>query len=56
MRSPSSTRIRTARVALYSSNDEDLLRATAKRLQIDGYICKGSPSMLRTRVAAILAR
>lgn len=46
---------RTARVMLYSSNDEDLLRATARRLQLDGYICKGESATLRLRVAAILA-
>lgn len=47
---------RTARVMLYSSNDEDLLRTASKRLQLDGYICKGNPATLRLRVAAILAR
>ncbi|HEX6100814.1 MAG TPA: response regulator [Thermoanaerobaculia bacterium] len=47
---------RTARVMLYSSNDEDTLRAAARRLQIDGYICKGNPATLRLRVAAILSR
>jgi DNA-binding response OmpR family regulator len=47
---------RTARVMLYSSNDEDSLRAAARRLQLDGYICKGSPATLRLRVAAILSR
>lgn len=47
---------RTTRVMLYSSNDEDQLRAASKRLQLDGYICKGSPSSLRLRVAAALSR
>jgi len=49
-------RTRTARVMLYSSNDEDSLRAASRRLQLDGYICKGNPATLRLRVAAILAR
>jgi DNA-binding response OmpR family regulator len=49
-------RTRTARVMLYSSNDEDALRDAARRLQLDGYICKGSPSTLRLKVAAVLAR
>lgn len=47
---------RDLRVMLYSSNDEDSLRATARRLQLDGYICKGNPATLRLRVAAILSR
>lgn len=50
------TKMRSARVMLYSSNDEDTLRATTRRLQLDGYVCKGSPQTLRLRVAAILAR
>lgn len=49
-------RTRTTRVVLYSSNDEDTLRTTSRRLQLDGYICKGSPVSLRMRVAAILSR
>lgn len=49
-------KMRNARVMLYSSNDEDALRAAARRLQLDGYICKGNPATLRLRVAAILAR
>ena len=49
-------RIRSTRVMLYSSNDEDALRAASKRLQLDGYVCKGSPSTLRLRVASVLAR
>lgn len=49
-------RTRLARVLLYSSNDEDSLRATAKRLQLDGYVCKGNPAILRLRVASVLAR
>ena len=47
---------RMSRVMLYSSNDEDILRTAARRLQLDGYICKGNPATLRLRVAAILAR
>lgn len=49
-------RTRTTRVVLYSSNDEDALRAASRRLQLDGYICKGSPGTLRMRVASILSR
>lgn len=49
-------RTRSVRVMLYSSNDEDALRETSKRLQLDGYICKGSPSSLKLRVAAVLSR
>ena len=49
-------RTRISRVMLYSSNDEDSLRDAARRLQLDGYICKGSPSTLRLKVAAVLAR
>jgi hypothetical protein len=41
---------------LYSSNDEDQLRAASTRLQFDGYVCKGNPAMLRLRVAAALSR
>ena len=49
-------RARATRFVLYSSNDEDSLRETARRLEIDGYVCKGSPAALRTKVAAVLAR
>ena len=52
----SNAKTRSSRVMLYSSNDEDTLRAAARRLQLDGYICKGNPATLRLRVAAILAR
>jgi PleD family two-component response regulator len=48
--------IRDVRVVLYSSNDEDWLRAAARRLQLDGYVCKGNPATLRLRVASVLAR
>lgn len=47
---------RATRVMLYSSNDEDSLRDASRRLQLDGYICKGNPATLRLRVAALLAR
>ncbi|HEX7151115.1 MAG TPA: response regulator [Thermoanaerobaculia bacterium] len=49
-------RTRSTRVMLYSSNDEDALREASKRLQLDGYICKGSPATLRIRVASVLSR
>lgn len=37
-------------IYLYSSNDEDILRESAKRFQADGYICKGNISALRAKV------
>ena len=43
-------------LVLHSSNDEDHLRTTARRLGLDGYICKGSPSSLRAKVAALLPK
>lgn len=49
-------RTRDVRIVLYSSNDEDLLRTSARRLDLHGYICKGSPAMLRQRVASYLER
>lgn len=48
-------RTRNVRVVLHSSNDEDHLRTTAKRLHLAGYICKGSPAALRSKVASLLA-
>jgi CheY-like chemotaxis protein len=42
------------RLFLYSSNDADLLRKTAARLQIDGYVCKGDPDELRRKVGRAL--
>jgi CheY-like chemotaxis protein len=46
---------RNVMVVLHSSNDEDHLRTTARRLGLDGYICKGSPATLRTKVAGLIA-
>lgn len=46
---------RNVKVALHSSNDEDHLRTTARRLGLDGYICKGSPATLRRKVAGLVA-
>jgi CheY-like chemotaxis protein len=43
------------RVLLYSSNDEDALRRSAARLEIDGYVCKGDPAELRRKVSRALA-
>ena len=43
-------------VVLHSSNDEDHLRTTARRLGLDGYICKGSPTSLRTKVAGLISK
>lgn len=47
---------RNVLVVLHSSNDEDHLRTTARRLGLDGYICKGSPAALRAKVAALLPK
>lgn len=52
----SNERTRDVLIVLHSSNDEDHLRTTARRLGLDGYICKGSPSTLRTKVAALLVQ
>lgn len=49
-------RTRNVMVMLHSSNDEDHLRATARRLGLDGYVCKGSPATLRAKVAALLPK
>ncbi|HXI12142.1 MAG TPA: response regulator [Thermoanaerobaculia bacterium] len=40
---------------LYSSNDEDLLRKAVKENNLSGYVCKGSPSELRAKVARAVA-
>lgn len=47
---------RDVMVVLHSSNDEDHLRTTARRLGLDGYICKGSPAMLRRKVAGLVGK
>ncbi len=52
LRANASTRNTT--IVLYSSNDEDTLRATVKRLGVDGYISKGNTPQLRSKVAQIL--
>ena len=49
-------RTRNVMLVLHSSYDEDHLRTTARRLGLDGYICKGSPSSLRAKVAALLPK
>jgi CheY-like chemotaxis protein len=41
-------------VILYSSNDEEHLRRTARRLNLAGYVCKGDPDALRRAVADVL--
>ena len=38
-------------VVFYSSNDEDALRASVAKLGAHGYISKGNPANLRTRLA-----
>lgn len=47
---------RATRLILYSSNDEDILRLMVREQELDGYICKGSPSQLRNRVRILLDR
>lgn len=47
---------RSTPIVLYSSNDEDVLRQTVRDQQLDGYICKGSPSDLRSRMRFYLAQ
>ena len=49
-------RRRHARVLLYSARDEEALRAAARELHIDGYVCKGDRAALRLRVASVLDR
>jgi CheY-like chemotaxis protein len=46
---------RETHIVFYSSNDEDTLRASVKRLGIDGYISKGNTAQLRSKVARMLA-
>ena len=43
------------KLLLHSSNDEDALRSTASRHQLDGYVCKGEPEELRRKVGRALA-
>jgi CheY-like chemotaxis protein len=47
---------RDTMVVLHSSNDEDHLRTTARRLGLDGYICKGNPAALRAKVAGLMTK
>lgn len=41
-------------ILLYSSNDEDVLRRTVREQALDGYICKGSPAELRSKIRRFL--
>jgi CheY-like chemotaxis protein len=41
-------------IYLYSSNDEDILRQSAKKFGADGYICKGDIGGLRAKVQLLL--
>jgi CheY-like chemotaxis protein len=41
-------------ILLHSSNDEDVLREAARRLGIEGYVCKGDPAQLVRAIAAAL--
>lgn len=45
---------RAVPVMFYSSNDEDALRGSVRRLGADGYISKGNLASLRQKVAAFL--
>ncbi len=47
---------RSTPIILYSSNDEDSLRQTVRDQELGGYICKGDPSELRSRMRFFLAR
>ena len=49
-------RARTARVLLQSAADDDLLASAVARLQLDGYVRKGSPESLKLQVASVLER
>jgi CheY-like chemotaxis protein len=46
---------RATPVIFYSSNDEELLRASASRLGAAGWVCKGDLSGLRRTVERVLA-
>jgi len=43
-------------VVFYSSNDEDALRSSVARLGAHGYISKGNPASLRTRLARYMSQ
>jgi CheY-like chemotaxis protein len=45
---------RDVKILLHSSNDEDALRASAKRLGADGYVCKGDLPALRRALTRVL--
>jgi CheY-like chemotaxis protein len=47
---------RDTAIVFYSSNDEDTLRGSVKRLGVDGYISKGNTAQLRSKVAQLLGR
>ncbi len=44
-----------APIVFYSSNDEDSLRQMVRLHNVKGYICKGDPYGLRTKVADYLS-
>lgn len=48
-------KLQTLPIFLYSSNDEDILRQSAKQFHADGYICKGDIGGLRLKVQQVLA-
>jgi CheY-like chemotaxis protein len=43
-------------IVFYSSNDEDALRASVKRLGLNGYISKGNTAQLRSKISQLLGR
>ena len=45
---------RSVPLVLYSSNDEDVLRRTVNEQSLDGYICKGDPVRLRSKVRSLI--
>jgi CheY-like chemotaxis protein len=42
-------------ILLYSSNDEDTLRRSARMLGLAGYVAKGDPDQLRREVGRVLS-
>ena len=50
----SNPKTRDLKVVFYSSNDEDLLRQAVKRFGAHGYISKGNPMELRSKVEKFL--
>jgi two-component system, OmpR family, response regulator len=47
---------RNVRILYYSSNDEDTLRKAVLETGVDGYVSKGSPAQLRSKIASTLSK